>query len=45
MSKKIKFKKKLKKNFKILYAGNLGEAQNFEKIVEVAKNFLKKNYI
>ena len=25
------------KHFKILYAGNLGEAQNFEKIIQVAK--------
>jgi hypothetical protein len=37
MSKKLK-KKKLKKNiFKILYAGNIGEAQNLEKIVKISK--------
>ena len=46
MSKKIKLKKKkINKNFKILYAGNLGEAQNFEKIVEVAKKLLGKKII
>ncbi len=45
MSKKIKFKTKLNRNFKILYAGNLGEAQNFEKIVEVAKKLLGKKII
>ena len=41
MSKKInkKTKKKINKNFffKILYAGNLGEAQNLDKIIKISK--------
>ncbi len=46
MSKKLKpKKKKLRKKFKILYAGNLGKAQNFEKVVELAKNLSKKKIV
>lgn len=45
MSKKMKGGANNKKHFKILYAGNLGEAQNFEKIIQVAKKLIKKNII
>ena len=45
MSKKIKKKLKNKNKFKILYAGNLGKAQNFEKIIEISKKLRKEKKI
>jgi len=45
MSKKVKLKKRNSKDFKILYAGNIGQAQNFEKIIEIAKNLQRKKII
>ena len=46
MSKLISAKVKKKKGlFKILYAGNIGEAQNFEKLIEIAKISAKEKFI
>ena len=46
MSKLFQSKFKDKKGpFKILYAGNIGEAQNFEKLIEVAKISRKEKII
>lgn len=43
----LKNKKKVydKKAIKYLYAGNIGKAQTIEKIVKLAKNFKKNDYI
>lgn len=45
MSKKINNKINKKNIFKILYAGNLGEAQNLEKIIEISKLLIRYKII
>ena len=45
MSKRINKRINKKNIFKILYAGNLGEAQNFEKIIEVSKLLIRYEII
>lgn len=40
---KIKKNLFIKKNFNILYTGNIGKAQNFENLLKVAKKIEKKN--